>query len=376
MKKYIIISAVLFLFSCSEQNPTSDNSEEETAVEASQIVFTEAQIKTSGIKTDTLHYQDLSGLLRLNGKIEVPPQNQVSVSVPLGGYLKSTSLLPGMLIRKGQIIAVLEDPVYIQIQQDYLTAKIKLRQLEYEYLRQQELNKDKSGSDKNFQQAESDFFSQKISVKALSEKLLLLGIKSQNLDESNLSRTVSVPSPIEGYVAKVNANIGKYISSGDVLFELVDISDIHLNVKVFEQDLAKVKIGQKVFAYTQFNPEKKYPAEVILTGHSLNPDKSTEVHCHFDQYDPALVPGMYMNAEVEVQKHHTASISEAAFVRFENKDFIFESLPNNSFRMLPVTQGVCENGYCEVISPEDISRKKFVTEGAHWVLMKLNNTEE
>jgi cobalt-zinc-cadmium efflux system membrane fusion protein len=136
----------------------------------------------------------------------------VSISVPLGGYLKSTKLLPGMKVKKGEVIANIEDQQYIQLQQDYLTAKSKLSYIEKEYQRQKELNQSKASSDKVFQETETTYQGQKILVKSLSEKLRLISINPDKLDENNLSRSINLYAPIDGFVSTVNVNIGKYVT--------------------------------------------------------------------------------------------------------------------------------------------------------------------
>lgn len=169
----------------------------------------------------------------------------ISISVPFGGYLKSTHLLPGMHIHKGEILATIEDQQYVQFQQDYLLAKSKVKYLQAEYIRQKELNQTKAVSDKAFQQAESDYNSQKIIIKSFYEKLKLMQLDPDKLDEGSITRSINIYSPIEGVVSKVNANIGKYIPATDVLFELINPSDIHLNFTVFEKDIDKLYVGQK-----------------------------------------------------------------------------------------------------------------------------------
>ncbi|MGN6566856.1 MAG: efflux RND transporter periplasmic adaptor subunit, partial [Flavipsychrobacter sp.] len=246
MKLYIYPALLLFVFltACSSKK-TTQHAENAAKTNDSTVTLTDAQIKNAGIVTGTMEQKQLSSILRLNGVIDVPPQNMVSISVPLGGFLKSTNLLPGMHIKKGDVIAVMEDQQYIQLQQDYLTAKAKIGFLENEYNRQKDLNSAQASSDKVFQQAEADYKSQQVLIAALAEKLKLAGINVDQLNETNISRSVNIHSPINGYVSKVDVNIGKYVSPTEVLFELVNPADIHLALKVFEKDLDKLFIGQK-----------------------------------------------------------------------------------------------------------------------------------
>ena len=213
--------------------------------------------KNAGIVTGKTMRKEISSILKLNGIVDVPPQNMVSISVPLGGYLRSTSLLPGMHVRKGDVIAVMEDQQYIQLQQDYLTAKAKIGFLRNEYERQKDLNSSQASSDKVYQQAEADYKTQQVLIAALAEKLKLAGINVEQLNETNISRSVNIYSPINGYVSQVNINVGKYVTPAEVLFELVNPDDIHLALKVFEKDLDKLFYRAAISLLYEQQPRQK-----------------------------------------------------------------------------------------------------------------------
>ncbi|MCW5908016.1 MAG: efflux RND transporter periplasmic adaptor subunit [Chitinophagales bacterium] len=375
MKKYIIVLSI-FIAACNSsktnnENPTANGSE-------NTVSLTAEQMKIAGIQTGTAEVKTISTVLKVNGVIDVPPQNMVSISFPLGGYLKSTKLLPGMHVSKGEVLAVLEDPQYIQLQQDYLMAKAKLSFLDADFNRQKELNATKANSDKTFQQAKADYESQKVLVKSLSEKLQLIGINPNTLNEDNLSRSVNVYSPINGFVSAVNVNIGRYVSPTDVLFELVNPDDVHLNLTVFEKDVNKLSIGQKVIAFNNQNPEKKHEAEIILVSRNLDANRAAEVHCHFKKYDKELLPGMFMNAEINVQSSDALTVPEEAVARWQNKNYVFVDNGNNNFQLTEVQTGVSEKGSIEILTSnkEDWSNKKIVIANAYAVLMKMKNSGE
>lgn len=378
MKQYFIILAFSIAFlACG----TKSGSEEEEGAEVSgadTISVTDAQIKNADFQTGPLQTGEMSSLLKVNGKVDVPPQNMVSISVPLGGYLKTSKLLPGMHVNKGEVLAIMEDQQYIQLQQDYLMAKVKQSQLEKEYARQKELNASQASSDKMLQQAEADLKSHRILSAALAQKLQLVGIQPANLTENNISKSVNIHSPIDGYVTKVNVNIGKYISPTEIMFELVNPTDIHLALKIFEKDLPKLFIGQELIAYTNNNPNKKYDCEVLLMGKDINAEGYTDVHCHFEQYDKILIPGTYMNAEIKVKNRQAIVLPADAVVRHEGKQFIFKEVSKQKFAMLEVEVGETENGLTELLVPESILKENgnYVTKGAYTLLMMLKNEAE
>lgn len=375
MKNIIsIVSLSVLLVACGNETKTEQTQAKET--QENVVTLTKEQYKNAGIETGKLSTKNISSILKVNGKIDVPPQNMVSISVPLGGYLKSTKLLAGMHIKKGEVLAVMEDAQYIQLQQDYLTAKAQFALTESEYNRQKELNQSKATSDKVFEQSKENYQTQLVLIKSLEEKLKLIGLNPQKLTANNISNSINIYSPITGFVSAVNVNIGKYVNPSDVLFELVNPSDIHLTLSVFEKDINKLSIGQKLFAYTNTNPDKKYGCEIILISKNLSTQNSAEVHCHFEQYDKSLLPGMFMNAEIELSGNNATALPSEAIVRFENKQYVFIAKDNNQFEMQQVQTGNTENNFTEIISADNLANQTFVTKGAYNLLMTMKNKSE
>lgn len=376
MKKIIsIVCCTLLLAAC---NSTKENKETTTVENTNQsiLTLTTEQLKLADIQLGKIGQQNIATILKVNGKIDVPPQNMVSISTALGGYLKSTKLLPGMHVNKGEVIATIEDQQFVQLQQDYLSTTSKLHFSEMEYNRQKDLNETKATSDKQFQQVESNFRALQIEQSGLIQKLNLLNIDTRKISISNISKTINIYSPIDGFVTHVNVNIGKYISPSEVLFELVNPTDIHLNLKVFEKDIAKLKIGQKLFCYTNTDPNRKYACEIILISKDINLDRTAEVHCHFEKYEKDLLPGMYMNAEIALQNQNTNTLPEDAIVTFENKDYAFIAIDSNRFKITEVQTGVYDNGFYEIKNIAALGGKSVVTQNAYTLLMALKNKEE
>ncbi len=348
-------------------------------VEQTHVQLTAEQLANARLSVGPARRRTLSTVLRVGGVVDVPPRSLVSVSFPLGGYLQYSRLLPGTPVRKGEVLAVLEDPQYIQLQQDYLTTTARLEFAEAELRRQKALQDGQAGSLKALQQAQVEYQTLRIQQRALSEKLRLIGIDPTQLSEDNLSRSVRVLSPIDGFVSAVHANIGKYVTPTDVLFELVNPKDIHLNLKVFEKEVPLLRIGQPVRAYAPDRPQQVYTGEIILIGRNLGPDRAVEVHCHFDRYDAAVLPGMYLQAEVRVDLHEALAVPESAIVRWENRHFVFAQRAENTFEWLEVNIGASADGWTQVSPVEqevDLSRLPLVLDNAYTLLMKMKNVAD
>ena len=374
MNYSIFLFIILLLSGCGHTSSDTQAKVQET--QSKSITLTDAQKKNSTISIGALIQKDISEIIKVHGKIDVPPQNLISVSIPMGGFLVSSDLLPGMHVKKGQVIAVLEDQQYIQLQEDYLTTKVRLEQAEADFIRQRDLNESKAGSDKVFEKAKAEFQSLKVILRSLAEKLELLHINAKTLTEQSLSRRVKIYAPFNGFVSKVFVNIGKYVNPSDVLFELVNPKDIHVNLHVFEKDIVKLSIGQNLIVYTNSNPDKKYPCEILLISKDISTDGTAEVHCHFDQYDQVLIPGMYMNADISINHSNVLCLPEEAIVSFEGKQYIFLKEQNDSYTIKEIQTGMKDKGYVQILNTEDVQKKSIVINGAYSLLLQSKKSQE
>lgn len=368
---FLIILLSTFIISCGNKDKTELTTSEQLLEH--EIVLSEAQYKNAEIASAKLAKKDISSLLKANGKIDVSPQSMISISVPMGGYVKNTKLLPGMLVKKGETLALIEDAQYVQIQQDYLTAKAQFLVIENEFIRQKELNQSKATSDKVFEQTKANYETQLVLIKALEEKLKLIGLNPQNLNAQNISNSIAIFSPIEGFVSSVNINVGKYVNPSDVLFELINPNDIYLSLSVFEKDIHQLAVGQTIFAFSNMQPDKKYVGQIYLIAPNLSNQGASEVLVRFEKYDKTLLPGMFMNAEIELAGNNVNALPEAAIVRYEGKQYVFIENNNYHYQMQEVEVGSTENGFTEVILPENVQQKTFVINGAYNLLMAIKN---
>lgn len=374
MKNIIIVLFSLVVFGC--KNSQQEQEKQPNSVNENLISLTKEQLQNFQLSTTELQENNIHHTLKLNGTIDVPPQNLVSVSSALGGRVQSTKLLPGMHFRKGEILVTLEDNQYIQLQQDYLTTKAQLQNAREEYNRQKELNQSKASSDKVFQQAQADYRILEASLAALEQKLQLIHINPNQISVNNIKRTSNIYAPFDGYVTKVMVNIGKYVSPSDVLFELVDPRDIHLNLKVFEKDWDKIQIGMPVVSYTNNQPDKKYSGKIILIGKNISEDRAVEVHAHFDNYDARLIPGMYMNAAIEIPDTKNLALPDECIVSFEGKHFVFKQKDTANFEMIAVEVGSSGDGFTEILNADNLKNSKIVQQGAYTLLMAMKNKGE
>lgn len=392
---YFLLFAAVLITSCSTETKDAPVEEEHHNEEEESIVeLTGAQIQSAGIKLGKIQEKQISGTIRVNGLLDVPPQQLVTISAPLGGFLKSTSLLQGSRVKKGQVIATIENLEFIQIQQDYLEAKGNFEFAKADYERQQVLAKQNVNSEKTLQQAKSNFTSWQAKYAGLREKLNVLNLNASSIEGGNVRSTINLYSPIAGYVTEVNVNIGKFVSPTDVLFEIVDTEHLHAELIVFEKDVPKLKIGQKV-RFTLANESKERLATVYLIGREISEDRTIRIHCHIDEEDKELLPGMYLNAVVEAGGALVPALPTEAIVEYQGKKYVFvetegthteddiaseEHAPTGEgqhFEIVEVQTGNSEFGFTEITSSGPLNKdSEIVVEGAYALLSTMKNSEE
>lgn len=374
MKTISLISLLLLLFAgCGSEPKTASENSPSNPLE---IHLTPVQIKNAGIQTGKISQKQMLGSLLLSGKIEAPPQNIHTITCIMGGSIQSTRLLPGEKIKKGDVLLVLEDKAYIELQEEYLLAKVELERSKKDLDRQQKLNSDKTSSDKNLQEANAQFQTWSIRKKALREKLGMLGIDAEHLTSDNLSNTLTVRSPCDGFVSEMFINVGRYIQAGEKMLELINPKDLHLTLTVFEKDLPAVKVGQKLEAFSNQDTSVRFPCTVIQIGNNLSADRTAEVHCHFDGSFSNLVPGMYMNAELGIDSKTAWVLPFEAVQSFEGIHYVFTSEGNGHFSAVEVKPGLSDETFIEIAENSGLAGKQIVTRGAYALLMQMKNTAD
>jgi len=389
MTKYKLFSiaialTALGLLSACHKGETTETGKEEILPE-DIVELRDDQVKLANIETGAIDVRSLSSSIKVSGIITVPPQNQATVCMPMGGFVKSTTLLPGNAVRKGQILAIVENQEFVDVQQNYLEAKNRLEYAEGEFSRHSELYKDDVYSQKNLQQVTADYKILKAQVKALEQKLALIGITAAELNEDNISSSVSVGSPVSGTLKTVNVNTGKYVAPSDIMFEIVNREKMLLELTLFEKDADKVSAGQKIHFFIN-NETEQHEAVIYQTGKSINNDRTFHVYAFVSEPCNNILPGMYVNATIETSDKKMTALPSDAIVSFDDKHYIFifnrnkeeEGKPFTEYRMIEVKKGISDTEYTEVILPEgfDIKTAQVVIKGAYNLLSAMKNAGE
>lgn len=373
------LSLALILSSCSGKKEEEKTVYENTKFkekDQNTVQLTDQQIKSVGLTTTVLENKTMEKLVRLNGTVDIAPSHISSVSSIMGGHIKSINVINGSRFSKGQVLAVVEDPQFIQLQQDYLVTKAQMESARLNLNRQKDLNTSKASSDKTLQTAQADYSTLNATLKGLEEKLRIIGINAKGLNSSNIRSRINVYAPFSGFVSKILVNNGQYINPSDTLFELINPTGLLLELKIFENDINDVKIGQEILVYNNQNPEKKSKAKIISLVPSIENGGSSDAIAKLSASNPDFIKGMYINGEVSVNSRYTLGLPSESVVSFENKNYIFEDLGNKKYKMIPVNTGIYDDKFTEILKADYLKDKKIVQKGAYSLLMLLKNKAE
>ena len=332
--KIIVLGLIIFA-SCDSKKDESTNQPAATA--AQEIKLTAEQKQNAGINLGEIIQHEMGEEVKCAGLVDVPPVSIASVSLPIAGYVKSTfELLPGKKVSKGQVLATINSLDYIQMQQEYLQAVSALGLSNVEKSRQQVLNNEEVGSKKKLQQAEVDQVNLQTQVKALGLKLEVIGCDMKALAKGNINAVLAVKSPIEGYIEEQYLAIGKYVTPADILVQIVGTLDKHVELKVFERDLSKLKLGQTILVESEGIRAK---AKIFLIGQQVNLEtRTTSVHGHFEKIsdEKLFTVGQFISAKITVGSKSVSAVPQAALARVGKAGFIYFESSNGTIKQIPV----------------------------------------
>lgn len=412
--KSFIISAVLSatlalsIASCGSKTESKPEAaaEEQHHEEEATVTLTQQQYNSIKVKMGSIEQINLTGTLRASGFLKVPPQNKANITSPMGGTVQSILVQEGDIVSKGQTLVTLANPEFIKLQQDYLETHAQLSFASAELKRQKELSDKNISALKVYQQTESNSNSLTAKHNSLKKQLQLLNINTESLNAENISSAVNIKSPINGNVSHIDINIGKTVQSSDEIMDVVDNSQLHIDLFIYEQDLSKIKNGQTVDVMLTNLPGKRYTAKIFSIGSAFEGEsKSIPVHATVTGDKSGLIEGMNVTANIAIENNTVSSVPESAITSFGGNDYIFiqteqhaeaehkhaegethkddehkdEHKPDAgfSFERIQVKRGITENGFTEITPLQELhDDAKVVINGSYYLMSMMTNEGE
>lgn len=390
IKLFLWLMLTSFLFGACHNHEEEGHTHGETGETAEhddhgeEAHLSEQQFKSLGMKLDTIPSRNIGSYIDVNGQLDLPPQNEASVTAIIGANVVAIKVIEGSKVKKGDVLAYLSHPDLIQLQSNYVSAWNQMQYLEKDYLRYKKLYEEKVNSGKEFQKIQADYLSLKTALRGYEAQLKLLGLKSEKLLQDELYEQVPVFSPIAGYIQLVKVKTGQFVQAQTEMFEIVNIEHIHADFMVFEKDINKVKEGQKVFFRTESLPGKELEATVFTVGKSFEQDpKAIHLHAEIENKEDLLLPGMYIRGRILLETSEKQVLPEAAIVREGDKYFIFtaEKVIENErtewhFSPVEIIPGDADGTWVEIKLLQKLAKtEKVAWNNAYYLMAEMKKGE-
>ncbi|MGY5851790.1 efflux RND transporter periplasmic adaptor subunit [Salegentibacter sp. F14] len=380
----IYMLSFLLLLSCGENNGKEVTENEAAGKPAKteavkEAMLSQQQFDVLNMKIDSLTTKLMSGYVQANGELEVPPQNEATVTPVIGGNVSSIRVIEGDEVQRGDVLAYIEHPEIIEVQTQYMNALNSLNYQEKEFQRQKKLYEAGVGSGQIFQRAEAELENLRGQVAGLKAQLQQLNISPEAILNGNIQQRIPVRSPIDGAVQSVNIKTGQFVQAQSEMFHIINTKHVHVDLMVFEKDVAKVEKGQKVFFTIESLPGTELTAEIISVSKNFEQDpKAVHVHAEIIDRPEKLVPGMYVRGRIAVDNQRTTALPESAIVREGGKFYAFTAEEGGawSFRPVEVIIGTDEGEWVEVKLLKDLPENTgFAYNNAYYLMAEMQKGE-
>lgn len=296
-KTTLLFATALVMMSCGGKNePSMAEMEEKADSVAADTVKTEVDAVTSAT--------NVANSPTFNGLISVAPNRIATVSLTIGGRIHSLNVMSGKAVACGQVIATLDNPEFIELQQTYLESKAQLEYLEKEYLRQKTLGQGEATSQKRVEESRADYLSMKSRTEAAATRLKALGISPSSVCTNGIRPYLPVVAPIGGFVGNLSVNLGKYVEAGMPICDVVNKSNPMLELTVYEKDIALMKVGDKLQFRVNGLGKSTFAATIVSIDQAVDKkDYSIKVYAKVSETNPQFRPGMYVRAKIAGRKN-------------------------------------------------------------------------
>jgi len=376
MKKIqLIITAlgiVVFFTMCRHQEAPV---QEEVIPDKNTVSLTQGQIQLAQLEFGVIEKRLLSGDVNARGKIVLPPSNDAIISPVMRGIVKEIKVMQGDIVKKGTVLAYLAHPEFIILQEDYIQTKMRIAYLENEYNRQRKLYEEKVSSEKKFLETKTEYESAVTRLMSLGLILGQTGMDIKKIESDGIQQLMPVASPMDGIVDAVLTNIGKNVTEDESLFEVVCRKRLFVELSVFERDILKIKLGQRVTFKLSNIDSQEYEAHTIAIGGSVQePGRVVKVLAEFENPDERILPGMFVASEIHTGEQALDALPVSAIMDYGSKlPYIFYTstepeAPIISFGKMLVKTGYVEKGFVQVTLADELPPNvRIVTVGGYYV---------
>ncbi|MDB5246896.1 MAG: efflux transporter periplasmic adaptor subunit [Segetibacter sp.] len=396
----LLLTLFILLAACTSKKTETAPEEEHHEETISNIVsLTDVQMKTAGIEVGTIELKNLQTSIKANGMLSVPNENKAFITSVNSGVIRTLSVHPGKFVKKGQVVATIINPDIANLQQQLQTVNAQVNLSEIELRRQKELVEGNAAPLKNVQRVQTELATLRVTRNSLQKQLGTMGISISSVNKGNIITTLTITAPISGTISNVIAQIGSNVDPSTPIAEIVNNSNLHLDLFVFEKDLSMLHTSQTIHFTLTNNPGKEYDAQIYSIGTAFAEEtKTIPIHAVVKNDKTGLIEGMNITAVISIGTNVVPAVPSEAIVNSQGQDYIFVltkeaakhyeeekeeghdtkekhlKVRETSFERIPVVKGTTDVGYTEIKILKDLPpHTRIITKGAFFALAKMTN---
>jgi Cu(I)/Ag(I) efflux system membrane fusion protein len=312
-----------------------------------QVEISPEQQKLIGVKTVKVAVRPLQKVIRTVGRLEADERKLATVNAKIEGWIEKLYVeTTGSYIKKGQPLAEIYSPELIAAQQEFLNTLKWAKQS----------SGSPPGKDKNASADIGRLIAEDAAatLAASRRRLLLWDISAQQIkkieESGEVLRTLTLYSPVNGFITQKMAVSGMKIMPGEKLFDVADLSGMWVIADVYEYELPLIKVGNRASITLDYLPGKEFPSQIDYIYPSIAADTRTvKIRLKLDNPDHQLKPQMFANVELKINQGKKLMIPDSAVIDTGKGMVVYVDLGNGSFEPREIKAGLRGDGYIEVL---------------------------
>ena len=298
---YILLPGYLFL-SCQQKTPTDTNESDLMPEEMTQSL--DVLLENDRVAVGPIQEQLMKRTIQCVGRIEMPPTAITAVHARRGGQIHGLKYLPGDFVKRGALIARVENPEFIEKQRKLLETRAELTFAKKDYERKKLLKEGQATPEKTFDESQKQYELLGATYQGLKTELELLGVDIGALEnEGNFQASIPLYANQSGYIHEVLVNQGQMITPETRILDIANVNFLHLELQVLSKDIGFIQTGQTV-QFTIPNRSETYLATIEKLNPMLDHEGSSrQAHCRIDHAEKEIfVPGLFANAMIQTEE--------------------------------------------------------------------------
>lgn len=375
MLRYVLpfaATAAAVTFGCdhggmpTERNHRHHSRAQESAA-SDAVRLTDAQSRFADIRAEKASRRKSKCILKAMGKLLAPKPQTAIVSHAFSGRVAEVHVAVGDWVEEGQPLITLESHEVGEAKSEFYKATADLELARLNLQREERLMEQEIGVQKNLVAAEAAFKIAQSNAEAAEKTLHVLGFNEDQVKEiaetHQISPQITLFAPITGRIVASEAVLGALVDASSEILRIIDTTMLWVDAEIYEKDIAKVRIGQKVEIVVPAYPEKGFHGDVSYVGTLVDEETRTiTVRAEVQNPEAQLKPGMFADVKILLNGNSAMlMIPCPAILQDGNKKIVFVQ-SGDEYERREVETGSLDGEYRQILSGLD-EGDKVVIEG-------------